>query len=53
MLRMRPPKIPEKFPPVLTTEDLQKLIAACKGPGCGRARRSNSQGLHRHGSGAE
>lgn len=32
MLRMRPPKIPEKFPPVLTTEDLQKLIAACKGP---------------------
>jgi site-specific recombinase XerD len=32
MLRMRPPKVPEKFPPVLTTEDLQKLIAACKGP---------------------
>ena len=32
MLRMRPPKIPEKFPPVLTTIDLQKLIAACKGP---------------------
>jgi site-specific recombinase XerD len=32
MFRMRPPKIPEKFPPVLTTEDLQKLIVACKGP---------------------
>ena len=32
MVRMRPPKVPEKFPPVLTTEDLQKLLAACKGP---------------------
>jgi site-specific recombinase XerD len=32
MTRMRPPKIAEKLPPVLTTEDLQKLIAACKGP---------------------
>jgi len=32
MARMRPPKIPEKFPPVLTTSDLQALLAACKGP---------------------
>lgn len=31
MSRMRPPKIPEKFPPVLTTKDLQALLAACKG----------------------
>ena len=31
MARMRPPKIPEKFPPVLTTKDLQALIASCKG----------------------
>jgi site-specific recombinase XerD len=31
MTRMRPPKVPEKLPPVLTTEDLQNLIAACKG----------------------
>lgn len=32
MARMRPPKVPEKLPPVLTTEDLQKLLVACKGP---------------------
>lgn len=31
MATMRPPKIPEKLPPVLSTEDLQDLIAACKG----------------------
>jgi site-specific recombinase XerD len=31
MTTMQPPKIPEKLPPVLSTEDLQKLIAACKG----------------------
>lgn len=32
MSRMRAPKIPEKSPPVLTTKDLQALLAACKGP---------------------
>lgn len=32
MIRMRPPKLPEKLPPVLTADDLQKLISACKGP---------------------
>jgi integrase len=31
MTTMRPPKVPEKLPPVLSTEDLQNLIAACKG----------------------
>lgn len=32
MSRMKPPKVPEKLPPVLSVDDLQALISACKGP---------------------
>jgi site-specific recombinase XerD len=33
MARMRPPKIPEQSPPVLSDDELRALLAACEGTG--------------------
>ncbi|MDQ3870030.1 MAG: site-specific integrase [Chloroflexota bacterium] len=33
MARMKPPKIPESPPPVLSEEQLRRLLKACEGPG--------------------
>ena len=31
MARMRPPKVPESLPAVLTEDELRKLLSACSG----------------------
>lgn len=33
MARMRPPKVPEQAPPVLSVDELRALLAACEGTG--------------------